>query len=1191
MSFCPFLDLKAFDKLEKIGEGGFAKVVKIRNKITGIAYAAKILFNEINEYSSAQITDISREVNILAKLSYPSIIKFIGYSPINFNQLPKTTMVTEYLKNGSLFSILDQERRGISPSCWSPTKKLINIYGIASGMSYLHSQNIVHRDLKPQNILEDDQLYPKISDFGLSKILLQEMDSNTEKSSSGIKGTPAYISPETWEYGEHTKASDVYSFSLIVYEIITSEIPFMEYDNIYLLVKSIIKGDRPKIDQSLNPTYESLIKRCWSNELNERPTFEEIVNELKTNKGFITNEIDESEYIKYIDFLDQHESNQKESIDSNSNSNFKGISEEEIVSSLTNDEHSEKEPSKEKTAKEFFNILVETNYLKMLPEEVQEFISNVNQTQSNRFSNILIREDDIDKLYENSTIDRPEFITILNQFEHISIELTYPNSHIQRNLQIIEKLKTKEIPKIYVKVTITEEFQQEFQNNNIINEIDIQAKIETLAITAFLNCSSLEKVIIPSSVSFIEEQCFLKCKSLKEITIPPSVLRIEAQCFSECTSLEQITIPQSVVKLGHNCFSKCTSLKEFTIPESLIDPGAKTFSNCTSLEKMTILSEVKTLHDEFFMNCKSLKQVNIPITVKKIGKRCFMNCTSLEKISIPESVGGIYNQAFMNCTSLKSISIPCIKMIKSEAFGSCSSLTEIYLNEVIQIKDKSFMYCNSLSKIKLPSTVNKIGRKAFEGCSSLIEITIPQSVNSIGEQAFYNCSKLERVIIESSKIELGQNLFENTISLKAIFVVPKIYSNIIEEIEFCNINKNCRINLYVEEENLRIVYCPTKNSKSNNDKKTIFNQQGRINIFDALILEKMDWNHFLSISIYDKHAVLINKKNQAFSLEPMDTYNTNDESNEKDGIINNNEIKYELFKIITRKNKNKKFISSVCGTTYALFFARKSKQIRHPKDLFKYQFIYIHYINNLRYSKIIKIKNTEKIFLYGGEKNSAAILNNDEILIFEESQKCQQKKLPHLEKPIFIACTNYSFFALCLSGKVYEYKISDDTNSDLEFKEVKELLEDKIISISGTSLHCVAIGKKGDIYVQGSNEYGQIITLEDHSSFSPKFIKINDEIKNKIQIKGAIRNVYAGKTHTIFQNNEGQIISCGQNSLNELLLEPENNEKTLSDSINFPQNSVVSQSARFCIAGDELSIVFCSCDPPVNTPNRKIKFH
>lgn len=303
MDFCPFLDLNGFDQLEASGKGSFGKVMKIRNKKNGEIYAAKILYHTIDKYSQTEITDISREVNILAKLNFPSVVKFIGYSPINFKQRPKTTIVIEYAQNGSLSNILEQERNGNLPAEWNATKKLINIYGIASGMSYLHSQNIIHRDLKPENILEDEYLFPKISDFGLSKIFHQNLESMSLSSSVGFKGTPIYMAPEIFKDQKYSKAGDVYSFAMIMYEIISGVRPFDKIENILTIIQNVTTGQRP--DTSLiTENYRSLIESCWHQEMNERPTFDEIVETLESEELF-TDEIDVGEFFIYIDYINE----------------------------------------------------------------------------------------------------------------------------------------------------------------------------------------------------------------------------------------------------------------------------------------------------------------------------------------------------------------------------------------------------------------------------------------------------------------------------------------------------------------------------------------------------------------------------------------------------------------------------------------------------------------------------------------------------------------------------------------------------------------------------------------------------------------------------------------------------------------------------------------------------------------------
>ena len=168
------IDLSKYIRIRLIGEGGFGKVYlvhdsKPQQKSERKSFAAKISKIFIKPDSEAMIY-LSREVNINASINHPAVLKFIGYSPVDYDQNPFPVIITEYAENGSLFDLIDKERHSLASfDKWNDTAKLIIIYGIASGMKYLHEHEIIHRDLKPANILLDCYLFPKIADFGLSK--------------------------------------------------------------------------------------------------------------------------------------------------------------------------------------------------------------------------------------------------------------------------------------------------------------------------------------------------------------------------------------------------------------------------------------------------------------------------------------------------------------------------------------------------------------------------------------------------------------------------------------------------------------------------------------------------------------------------------------------------------------------------------------------------------------------------------------------------------------------------------------------------------------------------------------------------------------------------------------------------------------------------------------------------------------
>lgn len=248
-------------------------------------------------------------MNIISRLEHPSILKFIGYSPIDFNKKQKPVIITEFSINGSLGELLELERMKKKIKGWDDTKKLICIYGIAKGMAYLHSHDIIHRDLKPDNIFLDDFLFPKIADFGLSKIYNDpSINASNLKTTEEIKGTPIYIAPEIWLSLSYSAKCDVYSYSFIIYEIITTEKPFKDY-NIYSLMSDVSqKGIRPEFKNEIPECYQNLIKSCWSQQPENRPTFDEIVEQLKNDPAFITENVDKDDFHSYIEFLDASQS-------------------------------------------------------------------------------------------------------------------------------------------------------------------------------------------------------------------------------------------------------------------------------------------------------------------------------------------------------------------------------------------------------------------------------------------------------------------------------------------------------------------------------------------------------------------------------------------------------------------------------------------------------------------------------------------------------------------------------------------------------------------------------------------------------------------------------------------------------------------------------------------------------------------
>lgn len=296
------IDLDRFEVYCKIGSGAFSKVYKIKDKDTEEFYAAKIMKKKYKDPNSKDFKDLEHEILTMYDLDHPSVIKLIGYSPINFQKKRYPMIITKLYTNGSLKSILDEERDGRAISSWDDTRKLINIYGIASAMTYLHSKKIIHRDLKPENILMDDYLFPIIADFGLAKNIEKDIQS-TKK----MKGTIKYMAPEAISRFEYTEKCDVFAFALIVYEIMSAHEAYEGLTEDFQIYEKISKIIRPEIDKTVPPAYRELIVKCWSQNPDDRPTFSEIKNWLEIDESFLIDQIDKNEYYKYQDYLQMHQ--------------------------------------------------------------------------------------------------------------------------------------------------------------------------------------------------------------------------------------------------------------------------------------------------------------------------------------------------------------------------------------------------------------------------------------------------------------------------------------------------------------------------------------------------------------------------------------------------------------------------------------------------------------------------------------------------------------------------------------------------------------------------------------------------------------------------------------------------------------------------------------------------------------------
>lgn len=279
-----------FHENNLIGKGGFGRVYKGVLK-TGKVAAIKQM--DPNSLRGAQgEREFRVEVDLLSRLSHPNLVHLIGYCADKSQRL----LVYEYMNNGNLQDHL----HGILRIKMDWPLRLKIALGTAKGLAYLHSgpttsTPIIHRDFKSTNILLDADFEPRISDFGLAKLIPYEDEMYV---STRVLGTFGYFDPEYTATGKLTLQSDVYAFGVVLLELLTGRRPLdlnqcLANQNLVSQVRNKLKEKR-KLKKVIDPEVNkdsycmesvsmigNLAYRCVRKEANRRPSMSECVKELE----------------------------------------------------------------------------------------------------------------------------------------------------------------------------------------------------------------------------------------------------------------------------------------------------------------------------------------------------------------------------------------------------------------------------------------------------------------------------------------------------------------------------------------------------------------------------------------------------------------------------------------------------------------------------------------------------------------------------------------------------------------------------------------------------------------------------------------------------------------------------------------------------------------------------------------------
>ncbi|KZV19164.1 hypothetical protein F511_38460 [Dorcoceras hygrometricum] len=210
--------------------------------------------------------EFAQEVYIMRKVRHKNVVQFIGAC----TKPPNLCIVTEFMSGGSVYDYLHKQRG---------TFKLPSLLKVAidvsKGMNYLHQNNIIHRDLKAANLLMDENEVVKVADFGVARVRAETGVMTAET------GTYRWMAPEVIEHKPYDHKADVFSFGVVLWELLTGKLPYEYLTPLQAAVGVVQKGLRPTIPKHTNPKLVELLERCWQQDPTLRPDFSEVTEILR----------------------------------------------------------------------------------------------------------------------------------------------------------------------------------------------------------------------------------------------------------------------------------------------------------------------------------------------------------------------------------------------------------------------------------------------------------------------------------------------------------------------------------------------------------------------------------------------------------------------------------------------------------------------------------------------------------------------------------------------------------------------------------------------------------------------------------------------------------------------------------------------------------------------------------------------